>query len=109
MSPGAVRIAVIVVCVGGIAGMIIGSVADNTAVALTCGLVTVAAVVCLIAVTAVTAPRATLDEDRGERVEARVRALVRAGADEQAVRALVREVMAPGTRMPGRGARRTHP
>ena len=58
MTPGAVRGAVIVVCVGGIAGMIIGSVADNNAVALTFGLVTAAAVACLIVVTAVSAPTA---------------------------------------------------
>ena len=109
MTPGAVRGAVIVVCVGGIAGMIIGSIADNNAVALTFGLVTAAAVACLIVVTAVTAPTATRTEERAERVEELIQGLVSAGADEDDVRSLVREAARLGTRVPGRGARRTHP
>ena len=109
LTPGAVRGAVIVVCAGGIAGMIVGSIADNNAVALTFGLVTVAAVACLIVVTAVTAPTAARTEERAERVEELIQGLVGAGADEQDVRSLVREAARLGARVPGRGARRTHP
>ena len=109
MTPGAVRGAVIVVCVGGIAGMIIGSIADNNAVALTFGLVTAAAVACLIVVTAVTAPTAGGTEERAERVEELIQRLVSAGADEDDVRSLVREAVGLGAKVPGRGARRTHP
>lgn len=111
MTPRAVRLSVIVVCGGGIAGMIAASIADNNAIALTFGLITAAAVVCLIVATAVTNPamaRADADADAdAERVEAMIRDLVDAGADETAVRVLVREVVHLG--VPGRGARRTHP
>jgi hypothetical protein len=109
VTPGAVRAAVLVVCGAGIAGMIIGSVADNNAVALTFGLVTAAAVACLIVVTAVTAPTAARTDERAERVEELIQGLVSAGADEEDVRALVREAVGLGERVPGRGARRTHP
>ena len=112
MSPGAVRGTVIVVCVAGIAGMIIGSIADNNAVALTFGLVTAAAVACLIVVTAVTAPTAATAaraDDRAERVEELIQGLVSAGADEEEVRSLVREAAHLSAKVPGRGARRTHP
>ena len=109
MSPGAVRGTVIVVCVAGIAGMIIGSIADNNAVALTFGLVTAAAVACLIVVTAVTAPTAARADERAERVEELIQGLVSAGADEEDVRSLVREAVRLGAGVPGRGARRTHP
>ena len=114
MTPGAVRLGVIVVCVGGIAGMIVASVADNNAIALTFGLITAAAVACLIVATAVTSAAPTGHDEDMERVEAMVRALVDEGADEVAIRALVREVVhldeaRLGARLPGRGARRTHP
>ena len=89
--------------------MIIGSVADNNAVALTFRLVTAAAVACLIVVTAVTAPTAAGTENRAERVEAMIQGLVSAGADEEDVRSLVREAVGLGAGVPGRGARRTHP
>src|SRR5687767_2902941 len=54
MSPRVVRRVVIAVCVAGIAGMIVSSIADNTGAALTAGLVTAIAVLCLIVATAVT-------------------------------------------------------
>ena len=114
MTPSAVRVGVIVVCAGGIAGMIVASVTDNNAIVLTFGLITAAAVACLIVATAVTnAPPVRNDEDV-ERVEAMVHALVDAGADETAVARCVREVVhldeaRLGARLPGRGARRTHP
>jgi hypothetical protein len=107
MTPRAVRLSVIVVCVGGIAGMIAASVADNNAIALTFGLISAAAVACLIVATAVTNPAMARDDADAERVEAMIRDLVDAGADETAVRVLVREVVHLG--VPGRGARRTHP
>ena len=73
--------------------MIIGSIADNNAVALTFGLVTAAAVACLIVVTAVTAPTAARTEERAEHVEELIQGLVSAGADEDDVRSLVREAV----------------
>ena len=84
-----VRAAVLVVCAAGIAGMIVASVNDRNGAALTFGLVTAAAVVCLIVATAVgpLPPDADLDE----RIEARVAELVERGADPAAVRALVAE------------------
>jgi hypothetical protein len=97
MTARVVRRVVIGVCVIGIAGMIAGSVADNSAVALTFGLVTAAAVACLIVATAVSPPTtATFDEDGAARVEDQVGRLVAAGADEAAVRALVREAVRLG-------------
>lgn len=86
MSAAAVRRAVVAVCVLGIAGMIAGSVADNTGAALTCGLVTAVAVLCAIVATAVSGPA---DDEQAARVEAGVQDLVAAGADEEAVRRLV--------------------
>jgi len=97
MTARVVRRVVIAVCVIGIGGMIAGSVADNNAVALTFGLVTAAAVACLIVATAVSAPTAGRnDEERAARVETLIGGLVAAGADEEAVRALVREAVRLG-------------
>jgi hypothetical protein len=56
ISLRAIRRAVIVVCVIGIAGMIIGSIADNNGTAITFGLITAVAVVGLIAATAAGQP-----------------------------------------------------
>ena len=94
MSPRAVRRIVIAVCVAGIGGMIASSIADNNGAALTAGLVTAVAVLCLIVATAVTgggrgvAGDAAVEAHAAE-VERQVESLVRAGADEQAVRSLV--------------------
>jgi hypothetical protein len=118
VSAGAVRAGVLMVCVGGIAGMIAASAAGNDPVALTFGLVTAAAIACLMVATAVTMPsRGTgPDEVQAQRVEELVARLVSTGADEADVRALVGEAVRlgreapPGKRdTPGRGARRTHP
>jgi hypothetical protein len=113
MSPGAVRIAVAVVCVVGIAGMIVGSIADNNGVAITFGLVMAAATLCLIAVTAVTGsdkvgdPGTITDEEAAEAIEHQVRALVDAGAEEESLRALVGDAIRLGRtarpRRPSRG------
>ncbi len=89
MSPTAVRWLVVAVCIAGIAGMIVGSIADNNGAALTFGVVTAVAVLVLVAVTAA-APRPVSDAE-AERLEARIQQLVAAGADEVAVRDLVRD------------------
>ena len=94
MSPRAVRRIVIVVCIAGIGGMIASSIADNNGAALTTGLVTAVAALCLIVATAVTgggrgvAGPGHLDE-LGAEVERGVMSLVDAGADEQAVRDVI--------------------
>ncbi len=87
------------VCAGGIAGMILGSVTHRDALALTCGLVTVVAVLCLIVATAV-AGSGHQGPDPAEAeaavLEQRVRRLVASGAPEQEVRDLVREAVRLG-------------
>lgn len=88
MTPSIVRRIVIAVCVVGIGGMIAGSIADNNGTAITFGLVTAVAALCLIVVNAVTSPP---DESVAEDVEARIGRLVAAGADETEVRDLVRQ------------------
>jgi hypothetical protein len=100
VSARAIRQLVIVVFVGGIAGMIVGSILDNNGVALTFGLITAAAAVGLILVTTVAGPAGATrsdagvdDEAAGQRVEAQVDLLVRNGAEEGEVRELVRRVM----------------
>ena len=89
MSPRAVRLTVIAVCIGGIAGMIVSSIADNNGAALTFGSITAVAVLVLIAVSA-TGPRPVSEAD-AQRLEDRIQQLVASGADEAAVRELVRE------------------
>ncbi|MGH9180914.1 MAG: hypothetical protein ACRDY5_04280, partial [Acidimicrobiales bacterium] len=86
---GTVRPMVLAVCAAGIAGMIAASVTGHEGAALTFGLVTAAAVACLIVATAVSRP--VVDEARAARVETLVGKLVAAGADEPTVRALVAE------------------
>jgi hypothetical protein len=121
MRPRTVRRLVWLVFVGGIAGMIVGSIADNNGLAITFGLVTAAAAVGLILVTAVAGPEAfgkpprrdgagppvpesapagrrdaASDEDAAERLEQQIAELVVAGADEGQVRDLVRRAVAFG-------------
>jgi hypothetical protein len=101
VSARAVRRVVVAVCVVGIAGMIAGSVADDNDVALTFGLLTAAAVVCLMVATAVGgSAEGALDEDQARRVEDLVGDLVAGGAEE----ARVRELVAEAVRL-GRGGR----
>jgi len=102
-----VRWVVIGVCAVGIAGMIGGSAADNSDLALTFGLITAAAILCLMVATAVTGPAATadsgavaFDETQAARVEHLVERLVADGARENDVRQLVGEAVRLG-----RGAR----
>jgi hypothetical protein len=98
-----VRRVVIAVCVAGIAGMIAASIAERTGAAITAGLVTAFAVVCLVLVTAVAPPAAfgappPVDEDAAADLERRVADLVATGADEREVRALVRAAVRLGRR-----------
>ncbi|MGD9999208.1 MAG: hypothetical protein AB7L17_06545 [Ilumatobacteraceae bacterium] len=84
------------VFVGGIAGLIISSVAgNNNGVVLTIGGAIAAAVLVQLVVATITA-RGRIDafvEADAERIEEQIVALVRAGADEGAVRALVRDAI----------------
>ena len=119
MAPRTVRWLVIAVFVAGIAGMIVGSIADNNGVAITFGLITAAAAVGLILVTAVAGPEAFrkgarrgtasppgpadpsgggVDEGAAALVEEQVERLLAAGADEAAVRELVRRSVTLGRR-----------
>ncbi len=97
MTLRVLRWAVIAICVVGIAGMIIGSIADNNnGVVVTFGLITAVSIIVLMAV-ATTArsleakqtAAAEVDEALAEEIEARVQALVAAGADEASLRDLI--------------------
>ena len=101
MSPRAIRRIVYVVFVAGIAGMIVGSIADNNGIAITCGLVTAAAAAALILITSVVppdgfAPPVRFDERSAALIEERITELVDAGADEGEVRQLVRDAVRLG-------------
>ena len=99
MSPRAVRRVVIAVCVAGIAGMIVSSIADNNGAALTAGLVTAVAVLCLIVTTAVTGAKVPAEshvEQLAADVEEQVQALVGRAAAEDDLRNLVRAAVKLG-------------
>jgi hypothetical protein len=99
MSAALVRRLVILVCAAGIVGMIVTSIADSAGGALTFGLVTAVAAGGLILVTAVTTGPVVSPgeaEALGARVEDRVAALVRDGADETELRALVSDAVRLG-------------
>ena len=109
------RLAVIAVCVVGIAGMIIGSLADNNnGAVITFGLITAVSILVLMAVAATTRAiegRAAaaggppeVDEELAADIEARIQVLVTAGADEATVRALVGQAVKLG-RGPARSYR----
>lgn len=100
-----------VVCLGiGIPGMIIATLDDNNiGAAVTFGIIAAIAALVLLAVTATTTPRlaptqmttgpaggSTVDEAEAEALEARVQALVDAGADEDQVRDIVRAAVRLG-------------
>lgn len=94
MTLRVLRWAVIAICVVGIAGMIIGSIADNNnGVVVTFGLITAVSIIVLMAVAATARSaenrRGEVDESLAAEVEGRVQAIVAAGADETAVRELV--------------------
>lgn len=88
--------------VAGIAGIIVASINGNNAgVILTIGFVIVLAAVALLTMSAMNTQHGRIDafdEAAAEQLEDKVRALVTAGADEDAVRALVRDAMRLGQR-----------
>lgn len=94
----AIRIAVIVVCVGGIAGMIATSITDHNGAAITFGLVTAVAILCQMVATTVANELAAgpAPDTEGALLEAKVAELVAAGADESVVRDLVRQAVRLG-------------
>ncbi len=91
----------IAVFVAGLAGIIVTSIVNNNngLVLALGGCISLAAVV-LIAVTTVTARQriAVFADADAERLETRINALVARGADEAAVRALVRDAVRLGSR-----------
>jgi hypothetical protein len=101
MSPRVIRRLVVAVFVAGIAGMIGGSIADSNAAALTFGILTAAAALSLILVTAVAPPTSlrppvdgdVVDETLARDIEERIAALTMAGADENEIRRLVRQAI----------------
>jgi len=98
MDPKLLRRIVLVVFVGGIAGMVVGSIMDNNGTAITFGIITAVAALALILTTALIAgqPADRFDDERAEAVEARIVQLVADGADESAVRDLVRDAVVLG-------------
>jgi hypothetical protein len=90
----AIRFAVIGVCVAGIAGMIVASATNHNGAAITFGLITAVAVLCqMVATTVANELKGAAKADvsgAGDALENQVMALVSAGADETAVRDLVR-------------------
>jgi len=112
VTPRTIRRLVLAVFVTGIGGMIFGSILDNNGVAITFGLITAGAAVGLILVTAV-APQGAFRsrqkpmiddcDHEGSLIEAQVEILVAGGADEIAVRELVRRSITFGRE--DRGAR----
>jgi hypothetical protein len=97
-----IRTVVIVLCAGGILGMIVASVAgNNNGWVVTFGLITAVSIVLLMAFSASarsapTGPGQGPDEELAERVEERIHGLVETGADENAVRDLVRDAVRLG-------------
>lgn len=109
MTALAVRRLVIAGCGVGITGMVVGSVTSNNGVALTFGLCTAGAVLCLIVATAVSNPvdrrpdASDNDVDaQADGVEELLGALVEAGADESRLRALVGEAVRLGRALQAR-------
>jgi hypothetical protein len=106
VTPRTIRIVVGVVFVGGIAAMIVASIADSNGGALTAGLITAVAALCLILTAALTGPNASdagdgtatlrFDAAGAEALEERIAALVSEGADEKEVRDLVRDAVRLG-------------
>ena len=89
-----VRTACFALFLAGIPALIVSSIAgNNEGWVLTFGMITAVAAVVLIAVSASTTDRRleSFDEVAAEKVEARIVALVAGGADEDEVRALVRD------------------
>jgi hypothetical protein len=92
-----VRAIAAVVFVGGIAGMIVGSIADDNAIAVTFGILTSVAALCLLLATSMQqAPVVHFDEQQASDLERRIGRLVDQGAAEDDVRDLVRRAVRLG-------------
>jgi phosphotransferase system glucose/maltose/N-acetylglucosamine-specific IIC component len=101
MSTRVIRVSCGTVFVGGIAGMIVSSVnGNNEGWVLLFGMATALAAIVLISVSSVSAGQRidVFEEADAERLESRVQALVDAGADERAVREIVRDAVRLGRR-----------
>jgi membrane protein YdbS with pleckstrin-like domain len=101
MSVRRFRTAAAVVWVAGIAGMIVNSIrGNNNGWVVTSGMATAIASIVVLAVTNATqhARVDVFEEADAERLEGQVSGLVDAGADETAVRTLVRDAMRAGGR-----------
>ena len=88
-----------VVWVAGIVGMIVSSVnGNNNGWVVTCGCITGVASLCLFSATAALRrePIDVFAEAQAEQLEEHVQRLVAAGADEEAVRSLVRDALRLG-------------
>jgi hypothetical protein len=99
MALSAVRYVVIGLCAVGIIGMIVASAAgNNNGWVVTFGLLAAVSIVVLMAFSAASrnSGPAPVDESIAERVERQVRGLVETGADEAAVRDLVRDAVRLG-------------
>ena len=101
MTAARLRALVIGLCACGIAGMIVASVrGNNNGWVVTSGFVTLVPALVLLAVNAVLNAEqgTTIDESLAERVEHQVDALRDGGADEEALRQLVRDSVRLGRR-----------
>jgi len=108
LSPRVVRRIVLAVFVLGIAGMIVGSIADNNGTAITFGLLTAVAALGLVLVTSVSPPGSlakpgttvpnAADERLAADLEDRIGALVAGGANEETLRTLVGRAVELGRR-----------
>jgi len=104
LAPSTVRAAALMLCVAGIAGMIVTSIADRIDAALTFGFVgAVGALTLLLVGVLVPGVEAatSLDEQQAAEVEAAIQRLMAAGADEGDLRAAVRTAVELGRRSAG--------
>jgi len=98
-----IRIAVIVVCVAGVAGMIVTSATKHNGAALTFGLITAVAILCQMAAPLYgtqpppAEPVPDVETEAAE-VEDRIAGLLAEGIDEAVVRDLVRHAVRLGRR-----------
>jgi hypothetical protein len=96
-----IRVVCILCFVGGIAAMIVASLADNNIEAvIAAGLTSAVAAIVLLAVSAVTSQNRPIefDEADAEILELGIRRLADSGSDESAVRDLVRRAIQLGRR-----------
>lgn len=101
MSVKAIRVACAVVFVCGIAGIIVSSInGNNEGWVITIGLTTTLAAIALIIASTVSVRQRlhVFDEVAAERLESRIAELVAKGADESAIREVVREAIELGRR-----------